>query len=376
MPRAAGPFDAVRAAGKKFVGHDESAEACLRDLPDPPSIHATTLKFTERSAPGQRLPHPGQREGPPRAGATYGRVSSSSAETTSALLDASLPPMAAMIVRKSEEATFLSTKRLPLGKSYVHGGEVARPPAATLAPGFRYGLPGASVTESAKEYIQGQAPADPEGDEAAERVYQKSHRAFAPGVQRRGAVDWRVAGVDPEAAVFGMPAASKERAAVEKCINPTVEGGAPDAALTYIIPKRTDDFWVRRRARPPPPHTQTHGLHCPCPPFAHPTPPPTHAHATRVTCRPPSPSGWARRAAAPRRTLPRTPPCTARRRSARSPGSGAWATASGATPPRRRPRPTRTLAAPPPLATATRGLRTPRAALGCPACAQTWRRAR
>lgn len=245
MPRASGPFDSVRAAGKKFVGHDESAEACLRDVPDPPSIHPTTLKFTARSEPGARLLPPGQRTEPSRAGATFGRVSSSSSETAVALMDTSLPPMAEMIVRKCEEATFLSAKRLPLGKSYVHGGEVARPPAATLRPDFRYGLPGASITENAKDFIQGQGAPNPEADADAERVYQKSHRAYKPGVQRRGGVDWRVAGVDPEEQVFGMPAASKERNAVERCINPTVEGGDPAAAVTAIIPKRTDDFRVR-----------------------------------------------------------------------------------------------------------------------------------
>jgi len=264
MPRATGPFDSVRAAGKKFVGHDESAEACLRDLPEPPSIHPTTLKFTGRCEPGARLLPPGQRTEPSRAGGTFGKVSGSSSETASALMDTSLPPMAEMIVSKFEEATFLSVKRLPLGKSYVHGGEVAAPPAATLRPGFRYGLPGASTTESAKDFIQGQGAADPEGDAAAEAVYQKSHRAYQPGVQRRGGVDWKVAGVDPEDKVFGMPAASKERSAVEKCINPSVEGGDPAAAITAIIPKRTDDFRVRAFAawrglpRAPPLHTHTH----------------------------------------------------------------------------------------------------------------------
>ena len=235
-------FDAVRAAGKSFVGKDESAEATLRDPPAPASIHPKTLQYSSTVALGKAALHPGIRCDPSRENQVFGRVSSSSAETSAALMDSSLPPMAAMIVRKAEEATYLSATRLPLGKGYVHGGRIDRPPAATLVPGFRFGNPGASLTESAKESIQGQGPADPAADEAAERIYEKSHRAFKPGVQRRCGVDWTVAGVDPQAKVFGMPAASLERAAVEKCINPQAEGGAPAAALTSIVPKRTNDF--------------------------------------------------------------------------------------------------------------------------------------
>ena len=288
MPRATGPFDNVRAAGKKFVGHDESAEACLRDMPDPP-IHPTTLKFTGRSDPGARLLPPGQRTEPSRAGSTFGRVSSSSGETAVALMDQSLPPMAEMVVRKCEEATFLSVKRLPLGKSYVHGGEVAKPPAATLRSDFRFGLPGASTTECAKDFIQGQGAADPEAEAAAETVYQKSHRAYKPGVQRRGGVDWKIAGVDPEERVFGMPAASKERSAVEKCINPTVEGGDPAAALTAIIPKRT----VRRMWRagvanlPLAPFSHLLAHNPPPPPPFPPPPPPPPGRLPRVGVLPP-----------------------------------------------------------------------------------------
>ena len=235
-------YDPIRAAGKSFQGRDESAEACLRDPQQPAAVHAKTLQYAVTAEVGKPVLHPGIRCDPPRSSQVFGRVSSASAETSKALLGSELPPMAAMIVRKAEEAAYLSATRLPLGKGYVHGGRVDRPPAATLRPGFAFGNPGASLTESAKDFIQGQGVADPAGEEAAERIYEKSHRAFKPGVQRRSAVDWGVAGVDPQARVFGMPAASLERAAVEKCLNPTAQGGAPEAALTSIVPKRTDDF--------------------------------------------------------------------------------------------------------------------------------------
>ena len=235
-------FEAVHAAGKSFQGRDESAEQCLRDPPAPASIHPKTALFSSTAPLGKPLLHPGTRAEPSRAHLAFGKVSSSSAESSAALMDNSLPPMAAMIVRKAEEATYLSATRLPLGKGYVHGGRVDNAPAATLAPGFRYGNPGASLTESAKDFIQGQGCPDPAAEAAAERIYEKSHRAFKPGVQRRGGVDWQAAGVDPQGKVFGMPAASLERNAVEKCLNPTAQGCPPAAALTAIIPKRTDDF--------------------------------------------------------------------------------------------------------------------------------------
>ena len=236
-------FDPIRAAGKSFQGKDESCEQCLRDPPAPAAIHPKTLQYAMGTVPlGKAMLHPGIRCDPSREHQVFGRVGSSSADTSAALMGTSLPPMAAMMVRKAEEASYLSATRLPLGKGYVHGGRVDHPPAATQALGFRYGNPGASTTESAKDFIQGQGCADPAAEEAAERIYEKSHRAFKPGVQRRGGVDWAVAGVDPQAKVFGMPAASLERSAVEKCLNPSVEGGAPTAALTSIVPKRTDDF--------------------------------------------------------------------------------------------------------------------------------------
>ena len=239
------PYDVVRAAGKRHQGHDETTEYCLRDPPSRP-VHPKTQQFSTTATLGQRLLHPGIRADPtpvPRSGA-FGKVSGNSGESSKALMDASLPPMAAMIVRKAEELTYLSVTRLPLGKGYVHGGHIDHPPAATLKPDFRYGNPGASLTETAKDFIQGQGPSDPEAEEIAERVYEKSHRAFPPGVQRRGGVDWNVAQVNPQEQVFGMPAASLERNAVEKCLNPLAEGGPPENALTAIIPKITDDFRV------------------------------------------------------------------------------------------------------------------------------------
>jgi hypothetical protein len=238
-------FESVLAAGKAFHGKDESAEYCLKDVPDPASIHPSTLKFASTAPLGKAQLHPGIRTDPSRAHQTFGKVSSSSAETSVSLMDSSMPPMAAMIVRKAEEATYLSATRLPLGKGYVHGGKVENPPSATLVPGFRFGNPGASITESAKDFIQGQGASNPEEEAIAERIYEKSHRSFKPGVQRRCNVDWAVAGVDPLNKVFGMPAASLERSAVEKCLNPQAEqpeAKPTAAALTSIIPKRTDDF--------------------------------------------------------------------------------------------------------------------------------------
>ena len=239
------PFDAVRAAGRKFVGKDESAAAAMQDLPDAP-VGAKTAQYSSRPALGKTMVHPGYRADVHADAATrvFGKVGASGRESTSALLDQELPPMAAMVQRKAEERAFLSTKRLPLGRPYVHGGEVERPAPATLRPGFAFGKPGARADESAKLAMVYE-PADPAAIEAAEAVYQKSHRAYAPGVQRRGAVDWALTGVDPGAQKFGMPAASIERDAVAKCLNPTIEGKVAGAALTQIIPKVVDDFRVR-----------------------------------------------------------------------------------------------------------------------------------
>lgn len=244
--RGENPFDGVRAAGRKFVGKDESAVACLVDLPDV-ALSAKVAQFTARPELGKSLVHPGWRADvhPDAATRVFGKVGRVGGESSKALLDQSLPPMAEMVVRKAEERAFLSVKRLPLGRPYVHGGEIEKPPAATLRPGFAFGKPGAKADESAKACMVDE-PADPEGLAAAEEVYQKSHRAFPPGMQRKSGVDWALTRADPGATRFGKPSALLERGAVEKCLNPAIEGKVPGAAITQIIPKVVDDFRVRR----------------------------------------------------------------------------------------------------------------------------------
>ena len=235
------PFEQVRAAGRKFVGKDESAAYAMQDLPDVP-IAAKVSQYTSRPEIGKALIHPGYRADshPDFPTRTFGKVGHSGQEGCKGLMEAGdLPPMAAMVNAKAEERAFLSVKRLPLGRPYVPGGEIANPLASTLVPGFAYGKPGAKTTESAKLSMNYE-PADPEAVAAAEVVYQKSHRAFPPGVQRRGAVDWALTGVDPAEKKFGKPAVSLERGSGGKAV---IEGSFVPA-LTQIIPKVVDDFRV------------------------------------------------------------------------------------------------------------------------------------
>lgn len=251
MPTLMNPFDAVRAAGKVHRGVAESSELLCRDpVPSPAPSDASARReavYRASGEPGVRVVHPGFRENVPHDGKVFGAVRRDGAETTGALLDCSQAPMAALITAKAEERAFLSTRRLPLGRGYVEGGALTNPPAALSAPGFAFGKPTTGYV-SAKELLYPGDGAEPAAQERAELPYAKSHRGFPPGVQRRGGVDWKVAGVDPTVTQFGLPAASKERNAVGRCIDPLIEaaaGGAPAAALTALVPRAVDDFKVR-----------------------------------------------------------------------------------------------------------------------------------
>ena len=234
------PFEHVRAAGRRFVGKDESAASAMQDhatIPLAPKV----AQYTLRGEIGKTMIHPGWRGDahPDFPTRIFGKMGHSGQEDCKALMAAGdLPPMAAMVHAKAEERAFLSTKRLPLGKPYVPGGTIAAPLAVTLKPGFAYGKPGARTDESAKLSLAYE-PEDPEAIAAAEVIYQKSHRSFLPGVQRRGAVDWALTGVDPSEKMFGKPSLALEKVGAGKAV---IEGTAP--ALTKIIPKVVDDFRV------------------------------------------------------------------------------------------------------------------------------------
>ena len=235
------PYESVRAAGRRYhAKQDESAEACLEDAKRPPTPEKVR-QYKTPTVPGARNLHPAYRVNmPPFEGVVFGDVAPGPAkrETAAATLAGQrMTAMEAEINAKVEQRAFLSVRREPLGRPYVAGELVL--PARCVAPGFAFGVKGASTDESAKATVF-PSGGDPE-DEKREEVYQRSHRSFPPGGQRRTAVDWAVAGVDPVAARFGKPGASLERNLVGKCLNP-LEDRAKVDNRTVLVSKVVDSF--------------------------------------------------------------------------------------------------------------------------------------
>jgi len=237
---APNPFDNVRAAGRRYIAkQDESADQCLVD-PERPPTPPKVAQYKTSTVPGSRNIHPAYRVNMPDfTGVVFGDVAAggSNKETAAATLSGMrMSSMQAEINAKVEERSYLSVKREPLGKPYVAGDLVL--PAKTRDPRFAFGVKGASSDESAKDVIFPQF-ADPE-DEKKEEIYQKSHRSFAPGMQRRFAVDWNIAGVDPIQKRFGKPMVSLEKNLVGKCLNPKED--PKENNRTILVPKVVDTF--------------------------------------------------------------------------------------------------------------------------------------
>lgn len=120
------------------------------------------------------------------------------------------------------EDVYASTRREPLGKTYVRGHAIP----SGLGETIPFGAPGGvdARSSAAKELVfpRGADAAVMEGDadsSDAHAMYVKTHGNYAPGERRRRGYDWNAAGVDPDAATFGAATAIGEDGAA-KALNP------------------------------------------------------------------------------------------------------------------------------------------------------------
>ena len=236
------PFENVRAAGRRSNnGASEAAADALNDGPRPPTP-PKSAQYKVPTVPGARVLHPAYRVNMPDfSGVVFGDVAAGGGKRTTAadvLAGTRMSAMEAEINAKVEERAFLSVRREPLGRPYVAGDlDLAKTKAG--GAGFAFGASGAAASESAKAVVfpDGGDPADA----AREEVYQRSHRSFPPGVQRRSAVQWGVAGVDPATTRFGRPGASLEKNLVGKCLNPQEDTAKVDGR-TVLVSRVVDHF--------------------------------------------------------------------------------------------------------------------------------------
>ena len=103
--------------------------------------------------------------------------------------------------QRAEETYYRSVREAPLGRGFTAGALVLPEKAAGAA--FAFGVPtGQGGGTTAKDLV---APLPPSVEETArEALYERSHHAHGPGVQRTQALDWAAAGgASPTTSTFG-----------------------------------------------------------------------------------------------------------------------------------------------------------------------------
>lgn len=201
--------------------------------------------------PGKRALHPGYRADPDRGldatgrPVVFGTIVRGERVGAADVLNTRSSAMEEYITARAEAAVYKTVKREPLGHSYVPGE--LQLPDRTMRPDFRFGAASADYV-SAKDAIfppPATGGGDVLDDESAARLYEKSHRSYAPGVQRKHGVVWTAARIDPATHRFGRAHAQLERNAVAKALNPQEDEEARrpgGAAGTQLVPKVVDDF--------------------------------------------------------------------------------------------------------------------------------------
>lgn len=167
-------------------------EYCLKDAERPPTPEKVK-QFKSTTQPGERTLHPGYKapgslpqnvaaaRAEPDGAVVFGTVPKGDKVHASDVLNTQKSRMEEYINSRAEQAKYLSRTREPLGKTYVAGS--LKLPDRTQIPDFKFGAAGANTSESAKATVF-PVGADPE-EEKKEEVYQKSHRSYPPGMQRR-----------------------------------------------------------------------------------------------------------------------------------------------------------------------------------------------
>ena len=259
------------------VSSDQS-RARFTDRPDEPSlkphVSLTRLKKRHRSSasfcrrfrksalhrPGRKVLHPGFADDPSVDHLVHGARTVPS-EPVGDVLASQYPTNPVLrFQRERAEATYASTAREPLGRSYVRGHLL--PEGLGAEKGFGV----VSAVEPTSSVVKDVVFPPKEGEMAstlllgdavgsdAHALYVKSHGNYAPGEPRRRGYDWNAAGVDPETATFGISTRaggidaiealkhdpSAPALTVEQSINPLKDATRRDAVGARIVDARSE----------------------------------------------------------------------------------------------------------------------------------------
>lgn len=229
-------YESIRAAGRAKHGRDEGVAQSIAgesNIETPEHIQ----RFRETREPGARIRHPGVKLDDDRSGGVHGGYFKGPFVHSSDVLNQAKPPAAQFHEERAEQQFYRSVKRAPLGKGWT-AGELVLPPHAST-PDFAFGIVSLKVPNGAKEAMN--PPPVPPEEAERERIYERSHGAYGPGVQRTQCINWEAAGIDPARTTFGSASSGTDRGAVAAALGLGVPTAAAAFSGTRLIPKVVQD---------------------------------------------------------------------------------------------------------------------------------------
>jgi len=249
---------AVRPAGVKNYGADESASSAL-DFSGRPPTPERLKRFRVVAEPGTRVRAAGpMRDDPVDTDRFYGAFadrddgaraaldnSKTAMEEYAEVSSAPPRPLSASFCRAAPatgerlaisppqakaEAVYRTARREQLGTSFRYQDH----PERTKRADFVYGKPSVASSATVKELS---CPVDHPEYEEREAVYRKSHGAYRPGEQRTRMLDWSTACADPKDTRFGVVPARPEKDGVGKALDAARD---PEATTSRVVPLRVE----------------------------------------------------------------------------------------------------------------------------------------
>ena len=218
-----------------------------------------------------KVTHPGRYDDPIDDDAVHGAVTVPSEPVGSVISHYPTTDIMRFQLDRLEDV-YASTRREPLGQSFVRGHALPPDLASGAVP---FGVPGevkptSSVVKDLVFPPEKDTPmlGDDRGSDA-HRMYVKTHGAYAPGERVSRDYDWAAAGVDPTRDAFGATTTKGEQIldGVAKAINP-LKDATSKAASAVIVNKRAEAARAINKDPLGAPRRLGTGL---------PTPPPDHA---------------------------------------------------------------------------------------------------
>ena len=190
-----------------------------------------------------KVTHPGRYDDPIDDDAVHGAVTVPSEPVGSVISHYPTTDIMRFQLDRLEDV-YASTRREPLGQSFVRGHALPPDLASGAVP---FGVPGevkptSSVVKDLVFPPEKDTPmlGDDRGSDA-HKMYVKTHGAYAPGERVSRDYDWDAAGVDPTRDAFGATTTKGEQIldGVAKAINP-LKDATSKAASAVIVNKRAE----------------------------------------------------------------------------------------------------------------------------------------